>query len=119
MARPRTQIDAEQFQKLCAIQCTEDEIASWFHCSVDTIERWSKRNYKKSFADAYKTYSAEGKISLRRTQFKMAQKNCSMAIWLGKQYLHQSDFVQVDQSKVLEKLDGVLKDIKDDVDATQ
>lgn len=91
MARPRLEIDKEQFKKLCAIQCTEEEIASWFKCSVDTIERFSKREFDMSFAEAYKIFSADGKISLRRTQFKMAETNCSMAIWLGKQYLGQKD----------------------------
>ena len=28
-------------------------------------------------------------ISLRRSQFKLAEKNATMAIWLGKQYLGQ------------------------------
>lgn len=91
MARPRIEIDKEQFQKLCAIQCTEEEIASWFRCSVDTIERFCKREFKMSFAESFKTWSADGKISLRRTQFRMAETNCSMAIWLGKQYLGQKD----------------------------
>lgn len=91
MARPRIEIDLEQFQKLCAIQCTLGEISSWFKCSEDTIERWCKRELKMSFADAFKTWSADGKISLRRTQFRMAETNVSMAIWLGKQYLGQKD----------------------------
>lgn len=119
MARPRIQIDEEQFKKLCAIQCTEQEIASWFNCSPDTIERWCKRTLKFGFADAFKRYSAEGKISLRRTQFKMAQKNCTMAIWLGKQYLGQTDTVKVDQSEVLNKLDDVLRNVKEDADGTE
>lgn len=92
MARPRIEIDAEQFKKLCSIHCTLDEISSWFKCSSDTIERWCKRELKMSFADAFKTYSAGGKISLRRWQFRSAENgNVSMQIWLGKQYLGQRD----------------------------
>lgn len=99
MARPRIEIDEGQFKKLCAIQCTEEEIASWFKCSVDTIERWCRRELKMSFADAFKTWSADGKISLRRTQFRMAETNCSMAIWLGKQYLGQKEMQEISVSK--------------------
>ena len=44
-----------------------------------------------SFAESFKTWSADGKISLRRTQFKMAVNSVAMAIWLGKQYLGQVD----------------------------
>lgn len=91
MARPRIEISLDQFQKLCAIQCTLSEIASWFKCSEDTVERWCKRELKMSFAEAFKTWSADGKISLRRTQFRMAETNVSMAIWLGKQYLGQKE----------------------------
>ena len=94
MARPRKEIDEEQFEKLCALQCTLDEIASWFKCSPDTIERWCERTYEMSFAEAYKVYSADGKISLRRFQFKQAEKSYAMAIWLGKQWLGQKDVVE-------------------------
>lgn len=95
MARPRIEIDANQFEKLCSIQCTLNEIAGFFNCSSDTIERWCKREYKESFADTYKKYSAGGKISLRRYQFKMAEHNAAMAIWLGKQYLGQTEKQEV------------------------
>lgn len=89
--RPRIEIDEEQFKGLCSIQCTLEEIASWFKCSEDTVERWCKRELKLSFADAYKKFSAGGKISLRRYQMRMAEHNATMAIWLGKQYLGQTD----------------------------
>ncbi|MCD8206700.1 MAG: hypothetical protein LUD72_02045 [Bacteroidales bacterium] len=91
MARPPIEIDNEDFEKLCGLQCTLSEIAGWFKCSEDTIERWCKRTYDKGFADAYKKFSAGGKISLRRNQFRLAEKNAAMAIFLGKQYLGQSD----------------------------
>ena len=93
--RPRIEIDEEAFKKLCGIQCTLDEIASFFNCSPDTIERWCKRELKITFAEAFKKHSANGKISLRRWQFKMAEHNVSMAIWLGKQYLGQTEKQEV------------------------
>ena len=91
MARPQITIDWEQFEKLCAIQCTKSEIAEWFSCSEDTISRAVKRKYNMSFADLYKKKSIKGKISLRRYQFDLAQRNVAMAIWLGKQYLGQRE----------------------------
>jgi len=94
MARPRIEIDKEQFEKLCSLMCTLDEMASFFKCSSDTIERWSERTYKKGFAEVYKTYSAIGKMSLRRTQFRLAEKSTAMAIFLGKQYLGQTDKIE-------------------------
>ena len=91
MSRPRKEISAEQFEKLCGLQCTLSAIAGFFDCSEDTIERWCRREYEISFADAFKKYSASGKMSLRRYQFDLAKKNASMAIFLGKQYLGQRD----------------------------
>lgn len=92
--RPKKEINKEQFESLCNIQCTLTEIASVFSCSEDTIERWCKRTYKMTFAESFKVYSAGGKISLRHTQFNMAKTNVAMAIWLGKQYLGQRDVVE-------------------------
>ena len=89
--RPKKIIPRDQFEKLCALQCSEDEIASFFSCSVDTIERWCKKEYKANFAEVFREKRQVGKISLRRNQWKMAEKNASMAIWLGKQYLGQRE----------------------------
>lgn len=94
--RPKIQIDNKQFEKLCGMQCTLEEIAGFFDCSMDTIERWCKRSYKMTFAETYKKYSYAGKLTLRRAQFKLAEKNASMAIWLGKQYLGQKDVVETE-----------------------
>ena len=110
MARPRKEIDREQFEKLCALQCTLEEIAGWFRCSADTIERWCIREVKLSFADAYKKYSQDGKISLRRHQFKIAEKSAVMAIFLGKQYLGQRDVPDVSTADLPD--DGFTEAIK-------
>lgn len=100
MARPRIQIDITQFEKLCALLCTEEEIASYFNCSVDTIEKFCKRTYGVSFAEIYKQKSGNGKIALRRYQMQLAQKYPAMAIFLGKQYLGQRDIVDKETETV-------------------
>jgi hypothetical protein len=91
MARPQIEIDKDIFEGLCKIQCTLVEIAAVFDCCDETIERWCKREYEEGFADVYKKKSSGGKIALRRYQFKMAETNVAMAIWLGKQWLGQTD----------------------------
>ena len=91
MARPQKKIDRTEFEKLCGLQCTLEEIAGFFECSPDTVERWCKRELGLRFADVYKKYSGFGKISLRRNQLKLSEKNATMAIWLGKQWLGQTD----------------------------
>lgn len=97
---PRKEIDWKIFDGLCSIQCTLEEIAAMFDCSVDNIERKVKEQHKMTFAEYYKLKSGNGKVSLRRRQFKAAMDgNTSMLIWLGKQHLGQKDKSEVD-SKV-------------------
>lgn len=108
VGRPRKEIAQDQFEKLCGLQCTLDEIAGFFNCSSDTIERWCKKTYKDNFAEVLKKHSHAGKISLRRAQFKLAEKSAAMAIWLGKQYLGQRDR---DISDAIEQNNGVLESL--------
>lgn len=89
--RPRKKIDPKQFEQLCTLQCTLDEMCSFFECCTDTLENWCKRTYKKNFSEVFREKRGMGKISLRRAQFRLAEKNAAMAIWLGKQYLGQRD----------------------------
>lgn len=51
--------------------------------------------YKRSFSEVFAQKRGAGKISLRRSQWQLAAKNASMAIWLGKQYLGQRDIVEL------------------------
>lgn len=103
MGRPKIEIDQAIFESLCKIQCTEEEMCGVFRCCEDTLNSWCKRTYKDdktgkplTFSDTFKKYSQDGKVSLRRAQFRMAMNNPSMAIWLGKQYLGQKDEQRVD-----------------------
>ncbi len=54
-------------------------------------KRFTSSGFKTTFAERFKQRSSEGKISLRRRQWKLSEKNVAMAIFLGKQYLGQSD----------------------------
>ena len=114
MGRPKKEINQEQFEKLCNIQCTENEIADFFECSVDTINNWCKETYDMTFSDTYKKYASKGKMSSRRMQFKLAEKNASMAIFLGKQYLGQKDVIEnnVNSNGIIDDLVGALNNAK-------
>ncbi len=89
--RPRIVIDQAQFENLCKMQCTETEICAWFNCCDETLNTWCKKTYKKTFEQCFSIFREGGKISLRRSQWKLAETNPSMAIFLGKNYLGQSD----------------------------
>jgi hypothetical protein len=95
MARRGTaaSINLAELEKLASLQCTDEEIAGWFGVSTRTIER---RRKSPVFAETIVRGKARGRISLRRAQFKiLEQGNATMAIWLGKQYLGQSDQIDI------------------------
>lgn len=96
--RPFIKIDKDKFEKLCFMQCTQLEIADYFDCKHDTINNWCKKTYGKTFEETFAVKRVGGKISLRRSQWKLAMKNPAMAIWLGKQYLGQKDETTVNQN---------------------
>lgn len=98
--RPKLILNAEgvnMAELLSGFMCTEEEIASAMSVSVDTLHN---ANNSKAFTEALKRGQEKGKASLRRTQFKLAEKNASMAIWLGKQYLQQKDEVSAEISSM-------------------
>ena len=83
--RPKKNIDYEMVEKLASIMATQEEIASFLDISVRTLLR------DEHFCHIYKKGLEGGKMSLRRQQFKLSETNPTMAIWLGKQYLNQTD----------------------------
>ena len=71
-------------ESLAAIGCTVAEIAAFCGCSKDTLER--------RYAALIQKGRENMKLSVRRMQYQSAQGgNVTMQIWLGKQYLGQSD----------------------------
>lgn len=93
--RPRKEIDQKQFESLCGLQCTLEEICGWFDVTDKTLDSWCKRTYNANFSEVFKQKRGAGKISLRRSQWRLAEKNATMAIFLGKQFLGQRDNVDV------------------------
>lgn len=87
-------IQRPQFESLCGMFCTSQEICSFFGVSFNTLQRWCKQEYGITFGEIYQQKSDMGKISLRRTQMRLADRSVPMAIFLGKQYLGQTDEVE-------------------------
>ena len=116
MGRPRKEIDKIEFEKLCGLQCTKEEMCGWFEVTDKTLESWCKRTYKKGFSEIFSEKRGKGKISLRRTQFKLAEKSPAMAIFLGKNYLGQSDKIQYENTDTANgQLADLINGLKDNV----
>ena len=109
-------INKNTFESLCAIQCTKEEICSVLDVSEKTLNSWCNSNYNKDFSLVFAEKRENGKASLRRNQWRMAEKNPTMAIWLGKQYLKQRDNIELEhntQNGILGDLIGALNKAKE------
>ena len=99
MARPKKhKIDKKQIEQLASFGCNNREMASFFGCSSDLLE--------KSYSEFITKGREKGKIRLRQMQWKAAEKgNVTMLIWLGKQVLGQTDQPTMLQDELAEGFD--------------
>lgn len=103
--RPKKEFDKKSFSDLVGLGCTQEEICWYFRdetgkpANVDTLTRWCKRTYGLTFQEYFRQNGFMAlKIQLRRNQFELSKKSAAMAIWLGKQYLDQTDSIEVESS---------------------
>lgn len=93
--RPRkilTEDALKLIENLSRIMCTDEEIASILGCSRDIFYNVDN---EELYRQAIEKGKAQGKQSLRRQQWELAKKgNASMLIWLGKQWLGQTEKVE-------------------------
>lgn len=109
--RPRkvlTEDALKLVENLWRIMCTEEDIAIILGTTRETL--FSKEN-EPLFKEAYKKGQANARQSLRRKQYEVAMKgNVSMLIWLGKQWLGQTD--KVEQTTSFEDLQPLAQMLK-------
>jgi len=98
IGRPRKPIDWKEAERLCVMQCSQLEIADWFHISVDTLERRLKEEKHQSFAEFFSLHRVQGKIALRRNLFKLAEKQGHVAIFLAKNWLGMVERQEIEAS---------------------
>ena len=93
----KKKIDFVLLDELISIFCTQEECAGVLCIDADTLNARIREKHGIHFSDYYKQKNHKGKASLRRRQHAMIEKNPVMAIFLGKQYLGQSDKSEVKQ----------------------
>lgn len=89
--RPRKKLNSlgeKIIEQLASYMCTEEEIASFLGVSAETLKT---KDNNETFSECIKKGRQKGKASLRMSQFRIAKTNATMAIFLGKQFLGQSD----------------------------
>lgn len=117
--RPTKEYDKKSFVDLVGLGCTQEEICWYFRdetgkaANIDTLSRWCKRVFGVTFQEFYKQNGGFAmKIALRRNQIALSKKSAAMAIFLGKNYLGQTDRIEqiVTEVEDLTPLADLLKD---------
>jgi hypothetical protein len=98
MGRPLKSYDKKVFVDLIGIGCGCDEICWFFRdetgkpANIDTLSRWCVREFGCTFQEYRRQNGAMFlKIQLRKNQISLSKTSAAMAIFLGKNYLGQSD----------------------------
>ena len=92
--------DPDKIQMLASFGCSITEIAKYFRIDESTV----RKNYK----DELETGRESLKVRLRQLQWDHAARgNTALLIWLGKQYLGQTDRKEI---ALIGNLESVLKD---------
>lgn len=95
LGRPPIIVNWKLVDAMCSIHCTGPEIAAVTGISEDTLTRKCKQQHKMLFAEYIKQKSLSGNASLRRRQWKAAEAgDRTMLVWLGKQWLEQTDKIE-------------------------
>lgn len=96
MPRPKVKIDLAELEKLCSLQCGDEELAAFFEVSVRTILR---RRQVPKFREVMERGRARGKVSLRRYLWKLAANgNVAACIFLSKNLLGYRDVGAIEHS---------------------
>jgi len=90
-----------KIRHLANIQCTKAEAAGALLAGERTFSSFLHLHIKAR--EAWESGRHEGRVSLRRDQWKRAQRSPAMAIWLGKKYLGQKDNPKMDPLLMLAK----------------
>lgn len=111
--RPKLVLNAkgkEMVENLASILCTDEEIASILGVTVETLQN---KDNCDTFLELKKKGKNKGTSSIRRKQFEAAMKgNVTMLIWLGRNYLNQSENIPEDNDEVTKALDKVAEAIE-------
>ena len=93
---------------LWEIGCTDEEQAAVIECSIRTLQRSRARD--PWYAAQERRYKAARNIRLRRRQLDMAlDGDRTMLVWLGKQFLGQSESSRMDVKGKLEQTTYVIE----------
>lgn len=95
VGRPKSVFNWREFEYLCSIRCTLEEIAGFFQKSKTYIQDIVKDEYGETFSERYEKLSQGMNIAIRRKQLQVAlDGDTKMLTFLGKNVLGQKEKVE-------------------------
>ena len=98
MGRPKIELSEKdwlQLDSMCQIHCKKEEMSAILGISEDVLDARIKEKHGVTFSVYFAEKASGGKMSLRRRQYTQAMDgNTTMLIWLGKNWLNQTDAVE-------------------------
>ena len=93
MGRPESiKLDWDLIDEFLKLQAEHREIAAYFCCHVDLLNKRCKIEHNCTFSDYAKEKREAGKLSLRQQMMKSSESgNVAMQIWLSKNYMGMAD----------------------------
>lgn len=84
-------INWDEFDRLVSMQCTQEEIAAWFDCTVETLDSACIRERGEKLSVIWEKRKFLGRVRLRQGQFAIMERGgpgaATMAIFLDKKML--------------------------------
>ena len=126
MARPRKELDDMEFNgwdqlEVLAVWGSAEFCSQKLGISPDSLDRRLRERFGHGFAEYKQKIQEPLRINLMKKQYDVAMSgNTALLIWLGKQYLKQSDKVhqtteeitKQDTAELVSKAKELLKEIR-------
>ena len=99
MGRPEKHFDWKVLDAILQFKASKRDCAELINISEDTIERRIKKKFQLTFSEYRDRKMAQPRHSIARRQYEIAMAgNATMLIWLGKQWLGQTEKQEIDQT---------------------
>jgi hypothetical protein len=92
----RAPVKVGEIRRLSRMQCTEREAAAMLGIKLDTFREMVRIDERAKAA--WDEGREQGKVSIRKAQFALAERNPAMAIYLGKVILNQREVTTVEMT---------------------
>lgn len=106
MGRPVFELDDKNFDVAIQLPMIKADICLLMGgCSEDTIERYVKKRFGKTFAELQSERRQHFRKNILGKQYELAMRGDRvMLIWLGKQYLGQAEKIEQKATMRLEEM---------------